>query len=188
MNPAYTKLIIGLVVLLGILAGFGLYLGMPLLTGAEATLATEPIDPFDPLRGQYIIIRYEIGTVPTLVEFDAPNNYLADKRSPITLQEGDTAYVLLKDDAEGIARLTIVSTEKPSSGLFIKGTVERVSGNQATLTYGIEQYFFERGAQFSTQNVQVKVKIDSSGQARIKELVRDGKPLEMNYRNLSYKS
>ena len=54
MNPAYTKLIIGLGILLGILAVFGLYLGLPLLTGAEATLATQPIDPFDPLRGQYI--------------------------------------------------------------------------------------------------------------------------------------
>ena len=171
MNPAYTKLIIGLVVLLGIIAGFGLYLGMPLLTGAEATLATEPIDPFDPLRGQYIIIRYEIGTI------EAGN-----------ISIGDSLYVSLKDDAEGIARLTKVSTEKPSAGLFIKGTVERIAGNQATLKYGIEQYFFERGAQFSTQNVQVKVKIDSSGQARIKELVRDGKPIEMSYRNISYKS
>ncbi|MSS75208.1 hypothetical protein EXS73_03305 [Candidatus Pacearchaeota archaeon] len=171
MNPAYTKLIIGLVVLLGILAGFGLYLGMPLLTGAEATLATQPIDPFDPLRGQYIIIRYEIGTL---------------EKENVSI--GNILYVSLKDDAEGIARLTKVSTEKPKSGLFIKGTVERVSGNQATLQYGIEQYFFERGAQFSTQNVQVKVKIDSSGQARIKELVRDGKPIEMSYRNISYKS
>lgn len=171
MNPAYTKLIIGLGILLGILAVFGLYLGLPLLTGAEATLATQPIDPFDPLRGQYIIIRYEIGTI------DASN-----------VSSGDSLYISLKDDAEGIARMTKVSTEKPTSGLFIKGAVDRVQGNQANIKYGIEQYFFEKGAQFDTSNLQVKVKIDSSGQARIKELVRDGKPIEMKYRNLSYKS
>ena len=84
--------------------------------------------------------------------------------------------------------MTKVSSEKPTSGLFIKGIVKRVAGNQASIDYGIEQYFFEKGAQFDTSNLQVRVKIDSSGQARIKELLHDGKSVDMKYRNLSYKS
>jgi uncharacterized membrane-anchored protein len=171
MHTEYKKLGIGLFILLGMLAGYGLYVSYPLITGVEATLATQPIDPFDPLRGQYITIRYEISTV-----------------TGENLSVGDEVYVSLKDDAEGIARFTKTSIEKPAKGMFIKGKVESVSGNRATVRYGIEQYFFERGAQFSTQNLQVKVKIDSSGQARIKELMHEGKPVEMNYRNLSYKS
>jgi uncharacterized membrane-anchored protein len=185
MKTAYTKLLIGLFILGGMLAIFGLYLGMPLITGAEATLATQPIDPFDPLRGQYIVIRYEISAIPAMAYFEPPTSPLADQASPVTLKVGDEVYVSLKDDREGIARFTKAFMEKPSKGLFIKGKVERVAGDQATVTYGIEQYFFEKGAQFSTQNLQVKVKIDSSGKARIKALVRDGKPVEMTYRDTS---
>ena len=143
MHTEYKKLVIGLLVLVGMLVGYGLYVGYPLLTGAEAILATQPLDPFDPLRGQYIIIRYEISTV-----------------TGENLSIGNKVYVSLKDDANGIARFTKASMEKPAKGVFIKGEVEQVWDNQAAVTYGIEQYFFERGAQFSTQNVNVKVKID----------------------------
>lgn len=167
----YTRLLVGGSILLLFLIGFGLYLAWPLLTGAKIILATQPVDPFDPLRGQYIIIRYEISTL-----------------QGISAQEGETLYVQLQDDAEGIARFVSATTTQPSSGLFMKGIVERVAGNQVFVKYGIEQYFFEKGAQFDTRDIQVEARVDSFGQARIVQLLHDKKPLSMTLRNLSYKS
>lgn len=49
--------------------------------------------------------------------------------------------------------------------------------------YGIEQYFFERGASFNTRDMTVKIKLSDSGAARIVELLQDGKPIEIEYQN-----
>lgn len=167
----YNRLFIGGSILLIFLIGFGLYLAWPLLTGVKIILATQPVDPFDPLRGQYIIIRYEISNLTN-----------------IEAREGDTVYVHVKDDSEGIARYVSASKIKPSTGIVMKGIVERVQGNQAFIRYGIEQYFFEKDAQFDTQNIQVEARVDASGQARIVQLLQNKKPLVITPQNLSYRS
>ncbi len=172
MNKQYIQLILALLVLFILLGSFALYLYWPIATGAEATLATLPVDPFDPLRGQYLTIRYEVGTVPSLEK----------------AQAGDSIFVLLQDDAEGIARFKSVTATKPDSGLFLKGTVDSNNGDKMHLIYGIEQYFFERNAHVPGGPLQVKVKIGSNGQARIIGLMQNGKPLTIQYQNASLKS
>lgn len=104
-NKEYLKLVVILLILFGILGGFLLYASFPLLSTKTVRLATQPVDPFDLIRGQYIIIRYEIGTIPSISGAEA----------------GDNVYVLLEEDAEGISRYKDASLDKPSSDeLFIK--------------------------------------------------------------------
>ena len=76
------KLAIVLVALFLILGSFILYLAMPLINGTKIVLAIRPVDPFDPLRGQYMTIAYEIGTIGTIMD----------------AREGDTVYVSLAPD------------------------------------------------------------------------------------------
>ncbi len=168
-NKEFLNLIIIIVALIVILGSFILYLSWPLMTGSAMVLATQPVDPFDPLRGQYMTIRYEINVVP----------------KPINASTGDTIYVSLKEDAEGIARHAGTSLRQPSKGMFIKGEIKQIYGDETRIEYGIEQYFFERNAQFETQNIQVEVKVSSGGQARITRLLKDGKPLKITYQNKS---
>src|SRR3989338_1553885 len=156
-NLEFLKLAIIIAVFIVILGSFILYLSWPLMTGSTLVLATQPVDPFDPLRGQYMTIRYNINTVPTQVNASA----------------GDTIYVSLKEDAEGIARYTGTSLRQPSKAPFIKGEIKQIYDNEARIEYGIEQYFFERNAQFETQDIQVEVKVSSAGQARITRLLKD---------------
>ena len=58
------KLIIILAILGLIGGGFLLYLSIPLLSDTSVILSTQPVDPFDPIRGQYMIISYEINSIP----------------------------------------------------------------------------------------------------------------------------
>ena len=166
-----TRLIIGLAVLLGIACTFILYLSWPLLTGATVILKTQPIDPFDVFRGQYMTINYEISRIDL----------------PAETKEDDVVYVSLKEGEDKIWHADKVSLNKPDSGVFIKGTA-RQSWRGFAIEYGIEQYFFERNAEIPWRNLQIKVKIDSSGQARIIELLQDGKPINISYKNPTLKS
>ena len=166
------KLAIIFIVLFLILGVFILYLSWPLLTGTTVVLATQPVDPFDPLRGQYIVIQYEISTIPTIEGIKA----------------GDTVYVSLAKDSEGVSRYSSASRQPQRSGTFIKGKITQVYYDHMGVEYGIEQYFFERNARFETQGMQVEAKVATDGQARISRLVRDGKPIEMQYKNKSWLS
>ena len=169
MNPQYTRLIIVLVAIVGIAGIFILYLSFPLLTGTDVILKTQPVDPFDLLRGQYLIINYDISRVN-----------LANAK------EGDTIYVSLKEGDDKIWHAENASLNKPNSGVFIRGKAKQ-SWQSLGVEYGIEQYFFERDAHIPRMD-SVKVKVDSSGQARIVELLMDGVALNITYKKPSLTS
>lgn len=68
-----------------------------LRSGAEVTLQTEPFDPRDLMRGDYVVLGYEISS-------------LARKEIGGTPFAGSRAvYVAVKPDANGIARLSRAS-------------------------------------------------------------------------------
>lgn len=170
----YKKLIIVITLLI---IGFGLailILSWPLLTGKTYVLATAPIDPFDLFRGQYIQINYEISRV-TISNISESNI-------------GDYIYVDLEKDSEGIYRFKQASLEKPEQGDFIRGKIISAYGSTARVEYGIEQYYFERGAEFSTINLTIEIKVSSSGQARIQRLLQDGQPINISYRENWWKN
>lgn len=171
MKKEYKRLIITLVILIGIIGGMIFYLSWPLVTGKTMVLATLPIDPFDPLRGQYITINYEISALPRIEG----------------AKQGNSVYVTLKKDKENIWRLEKASLEKPAEGDFIRGKIRSTEGG-IRIEYGIEQYFFERNAQFPTNNLTVEIKVSAEGQARIVRLLQEGKPLKMTYQNVSLTS
>tara|TARA_Y100000310_G_C20598838_1_gene771937 strand:+ start:484 stop:921 length:438 start_codon:yes stop_codon:yes gene_type:complete len=142
------------------------YLSWPHISGTDVVLATRPVDPFDPFRGQYMIINYEIANV----------------ERPEGLTNGDHVYIGLQPDAEGIARATTVSTTVPD-GLFIRGTLEGRS-----LRFGIEQFFFEHHADVPTRDITVHAKIAASGRAGIVGLLKEGKPVEIEYKAVTLTS
>lgn len=167
-NKEYLKLAIILGVLFLILGGFLLYVSIPLLSTKTAVLATQPVDPFDLVRGQYIIIRYEIGSIPIIDGAEVGNN----------------VYVSLMEDSNGTSRYKSASLDKPSSDdSFIRGQIKSIYGESMRVEYGIEQYFFERGARFETRGMEVEVKLSGNGGARIVELLQDGEPVKITYGN-----
>lgn len=169
----YRKLWIILVFSLVVLGGFLLYVSAPLLGSKSTILATQPVDPFDFFRGQYITIRYEINSIPAILGATV----------------GDTVYVVLQEDQNNTARFASSSLEKPSAdALFIQGRITYLQSDRMEVTYGIEQYFFERGASFPQRDLTVKIKLNGSGRARISELLSNGEPVTMTYRNLTLTS
>jgi uncharacterized membrane-anchored protein len=159
-------------VVLLIIVSFISYNEWPLITGKKIVLATHPIDPFDPFRGQYITINYEISRVNNNKDF----------------KEGDWVYVSLKEDEQGVWRMQNISSMAFERGDFIKGKVSRAYGKEMWIEYGIEQFFFERNAKLPTQNITIEVSVASSGRAKISQLLQNGKPVEIKYEKFDIKS
>lgn len=159
--------------------------------GRSVLLKIEPVDPRDPLRGDYVVFQYQItNPMDYVIEtFDYATG------ETIEYNEGDTVYVELQNvdsymefDLGGIAAIENVSKRKPDSGIFIKGVIEDVTITQGlyenlvtdfTIKYGIEQYFIPEG---TGQNINFAEKIsfglvalDEDGNAVLKQVYVDGK-------------
>jgi uncharacterized membrane-anchored protein len=153
--------------------GAVIYNQWPYWTGQTIVLATRPVDPFDPFRGQYIIINYEISRITGVAA---------------GFSEGDLVYVRLKEDDSGVSRFDTASRTKPTAGEFIRGTVTSAYGDTVTVTYGIEQFFFEQNAQVPTINLTIEVMVSSGGRAKIKQLLQNGQRVNITYQKFDWKS
>jgi len=141
--------------------------------GNTAVLEIVPVDPRDLFRGDYVILDYKISRVENEM-----------------LSIGDVVYVsLVKDGDFHVAER--VSFARPKEGLFIKGTVSENNGKNFTIIYGIENYFVpeDKGRELENardlKTLSVIVKIDSYGNASIKDLYVNGKKADFkNHENV----
>jgi len=200
MTPKLKRLFIAVVVvqvvfLLGIVG----YRETILTLGRTVVLQTIPVDPRDLFEGEYVVLRYEISTIgnynrpaPGIDEIrvpDAGEIVQPVRRETSTpsksyfllgeISEGDTVYVGLPGDNDDRFKVLDVQTGGPSpeTDLFIKGRVTRSKDGTLTVEYGIEQYFVPEGRGKEIEladDVKVRVSINRSGTAAIKELIVDG--------------
>ncbi len=160
-------------------------------SGTEVLLRVQPVDPRDPIRGDYVTFRYDVSSLPS--------SFLQDEY----VRTGDTVYVVLGDPARGASgqyySAVAATGEKPSEGLFLKGVIESggnldsmmvpptldrlgsgIQSGTVRIRYGIEEYFIPEGKgqnfSFFQHEVGAKVAIDEQGNAVIRQLLVDGYP------------
>lgn len=121
-------------------------------TGTTITLRTAPIDPNDPMRGEFVRFRYEINVVPAhffrggLEAWKGERDYRASRRL-----KDHVVYAALKNDAHGFAQLVALSDSPPERGPFLRGrvafaTVGATGIESVQIRYGIEALFMQQGA------------------------------------------
>ena len=145
-----------------------------LRTGQTATLETEPLDPRDILRGDFITLRYPIQRVP-IDRFEPPPAAL-----PV---EGARVYVELRPEAgfHRLARASLAPLTPAPGNLLIRGRA-RWSGGQPgpakiiRVEYGIEKFFVPEGKGNLSGKIVVTVSLASNGHPYLKSLTVDGRP------------
>jgi uncharacterized membrane-anchored protein len=123
-----------------------------LATGREVTLATTPVDPLDPFRGRYVVLRYEISSLPT------------------PTPEG-TVYVELEEQGDRWVVHGVHTSYPDTDRPVIRG-----HARGGTVEYGIETYFadedeaprLEREAR--SGGLLVDVVLGDDGRARIDDV------------------
>jgi uncharacterized membrane-anchored protein len=148
-------------------------------TGTLITLRTAPIDPHEPMRGEFVRFRYEINTVnaAALQGGLAAWRHGVDYRTARRLRD-HVVYAAIEMSPEGFATLKYLSDEPPAQGLFLRGRVSAVNlGSDGSGTvevrYGIESMFLQEGAAKRVETlawterrsvpIDTKVSLGSSG-------------------------
>jgi len=133
-----------------------------LLFGKNVRLRTVPVDPYDPFRGEFVALNYDISFIQLDIIKD-PTIDIESFNSPF--------YVLLKENEDGIWDIKNCSlTKPPNSELFIRGRIDRHSyynDKYLHLKYGIEKFFVQQG-----KGLEIEKKARDKGNIRI--------PLEVN--------
>ena len=159
------------------------------------SLKTEPVDPRDIFRGDYVVLRYAISNIA-----------LTAYKGTSDLSEGDTVYVELSENKTGKWHAVALDTKmmEPAKGNhIIRGRITRIDKRSPQLTperkkpreapcplcgtahikYGIESYFVPEGEGRDLENARdsqaltVNVALAGDGEAAIKSLALDGKTI-----------
>jgi len=169
---------IQVIVLLGMAARHTYTLG----TGQPVMLETAPVDPWSPLRGQYVSLSYKISLLREGEVSLSGAPYRAGQRVWVTLRKGDPYWKAVSVSAMRPA---------PAAGeLAVLGTVQWISWNPETplkgpaemfIRYGIEQFYVPEGQgqdiQSGRESLAVEVRVDSFGRAALSRVFRDGKEI-----------
>lgn len=141
-----------------------------LAAGTVVLLETQPVDPRDLLRGDYITLNYKISDVP-LNAFSPPRTN--------GLSPGTTVFVVLEPRGN-FYEVANASTESltPAKGqVVLRGRTQSWwSQSNVHLEYGLERYYVHEGTGNPRGKITVQAAVPGSGRAQIKAVFLDGKP------------
>ncbi len=144
-----------------------------LRTGQTFLLETEPVDPGDILRGDYVILAYPIQRVP-LDRFEPP---------PTTVPApGTRIYVELRQEGEvhRLAGASLAPLRPAPDHVVIRGRAGhgwRAAGaNSVRVDYGIEKFFVPEGKGNPRGKIVAKVTVGRDSHPYLKGLLVDGRP------------
>ena len=140
--------------------------------GKDILLKTEPVDPRDLFRGDYVNLNYEISTI-----------YLDNTPFDHDFLAGDPIYAILSEK-EKYWTIDSVSHTKPdinSEEVCMKGTIRWSTDNNMNVEWGIESYFVPEGEgipiQKQIENTSVIVSVGPWCSSVIKQLLIDDEPV-----------
>lgn len=122
-------------------------------SGTSISIATAPIDPRDPFRGDFVRLRYGLNSLN-----HAPTRWEPADEQP---RKGDKVYAVLQERPSGVhdvAYFTNVEPDSAAGTLFLRGRLRTdnpgIGLNRLDVGYGIEQLFVEQGRGIDIENRQ----------------------------------
>lgn len=150
--------------------------------GTEVTLQTRPLDPRALLRGDYVVLGYDISQLPAGALAGQP-----------TAERNPVVFVKLAPDANGLYQavsvhaqpVTVTAPEVLIRGRIVYscGSTSRTFCDKLQIRYGLESYFVPEGEgrtleqARNQQKLRVVAAVLPSGRAAIKRLLLDGEPV-----------
>lgn len=140
-----------------------------LRTGFAVRLATLPVDPRDLLRGDYITLRYGVGTLGApLFPAGLPPSTAAGSRVWVRLGRANDVHVARE---ASLAPLTGTPSEP-----VIAGTITSVGASEAEVDFGLSRFYVREGTGNPRGKLVADVVVSPSGEPRLRDLLVDGVP------------
>lgn len=155
-----------------------------LRNGKEVLLKIEPVDPRDLLRGDYIILGYEISRIPVKMIANIPPGKLSsdDTSIVVRLKKGADGYWAPTTAWFGKAPMPATADEADIAGHVAAGW-DLGEGTTIAPDYGIERFYLPEGEGMAIQNDMrvrpfgIRLALAGDGTAQIKALVDGDKTL-----------
>lgn len=156
-----------------------------LRNGKEVLLKIEPVDPRDLLRGDYIVLGYDISRIPVkMIANIAPDKQSSDDTSIVVrLKKGADGYWTPTAAWFGTAPTLAAADEADISGHVAAGWDLRGEGMTIAPDYGIERFYLPEGEGMAVQSDMrvrpfgIKLALGADGTAQIKALMDGDKTL-----------
>jgi len=152
--------------------------------GTEVTLPTRPVDPRDFLRGNYVVLSYDISNVPAGELKDTPvsgkGTHVFVKLAPKA--DGSHEAVSVHRDPVAVTGGEVLIQGRVTGGANC-GAVRRAYCDGLQVSYGIERYFVPEGEGREIEKarnqgkVSIVAAVTPTGRAAIKRLLIDGQPV-----------
>lgn len=143
-------------------------------------LKSQPVDPRDLFRGDYVTLSYAFAS-PNLREEADIDQELNEKLESILefSESGENVYALLVVGEDSRAEVVDFEKTKPQApDLFLRGKVRNTGWRGKSLAFGIEKYFVPEGKgrelekARNAENLEVEVAINpKSGKALITDIL-----------------
>jgi uncharacterized membrane-anchored protein len=152
--------------------------------GAEVTLQTRPVDPRDLLRGDYVVLSYDISQLPAGPLLNQPSV----SRNPIVFvklapnRDGFYEAVSVHGDAVAVTSPEVLVRGRVAYGTHC-GSSARDFCDKLQIRYNLESYFVPQGEGKKLEQARNQRKLTvvasvlPSGRAAIKRLLLDGEPV-----------
>lgn len=144
------------------------------LAHAETVLLeTQPVDPRDLLRGDYVILNYTLSRLSADLFTPAWTNRPA---------AGTTVFVLLEKRGEfhEAVGASLAPSTPAKNQVLLRGTMDHRWGGAQDATvnvrYGLERYYVPEGTGNPEGTITVQAAVSQSGRALIREVFINGKP------------
>lgn len=117
-----------------------------LRTGRTVYLRTAPIDPRDPMRGDYVRLGYEIASVPAAACRDELVEWIKEaEKSHRRTYRDRRVYAVLEVGGDGVGRIVTLSNRKPRDGVVLRGRIAWINTEGVQVRFGIEAFFMQQG-------------------------------------------
>lgn len=152
--------------------------------GTEVTLQSRPVDPRDLLRGDYVVLGYDISQLPAGSLLNQPTG----TRNPVVFvrlapnRDGVYQAVSVHADAVAVTSPEVLIRGRVAYGASC-GSTGRAFCDKLQVRYNLESYFVPQGEGRKLEQARNQRKLTvvaavlPSGRAAIKRLMVDGEPI-----------
>lgn len=153
-----------------------------LRSGTEVLLKTVPVDPRDLLRGDYVILTYEISNISTTSIAGTRPQDGEVARLNVRLTPGTDGFWIVSEASFDPLAAEDGSVVLISQPITIYGW-EWENAGSLTVPFGIERFYVPEGEGKPIEDgrnegrVSVAARVSEDGQAQIRALMLDGEPL-----------
>ncbi|KQV83644.1 GDYXXLXY domain-containing protein [Rhizobium sp. Root1220] len=150
-----------------------------LRSGEDVLLKTAPVDPRDFLRGDYVVLNYDISTVPVQSLVGGIPKEPGERIMWVRLRPGEGGFWgIVESSFERLPQQdgTVVLHSRP---FYSYGPG---SGDSIRVEYGIERYYVPEGQGTALEqarqsgDVAIAIRVAPNGTPQIRSLLVDGKP------------